>query len=115
MFRIVCPATLSLRVEITPPEEVGAPGACTVDLRYMGQQARGDYLRRISDEQPTDRQILDELLIGWDGIEDESGAALDFNHQPTRRRVLDVPWVYCAIRDAVLRELGLAEAAAKNS
>ena len=34
---------------------------------------------------------------------------------PRRRQVLDVPWVYEAILDAVLRELKLAPAAEKNS
>ena len=32
-----------------------------------------------------------------------------------RDRVLDVPWVYEAILAAVLTDLGLGEAAAKNS
>ena len=54
-------------------------------------------------------------LIGWDGITDENGAHLEFNDAATRRRVLDVPWVYEAVLEAVLRELRLGDAAAKNS
>ena len=113
MFRVTIPASIVLAVDVQPPEGAGVPGACSVDVRYMSQAERLNYLKRITDESRTDPQILDDLLVGWDGIVDEAGADLDFNDAATRRRVLDVPWVYTAIRDAVLRELG--EAAAKNS
>ena len=115
MFRVASPATVSLPVEVQPPAGAGAPGACTVDVRYLGVQGRRDALRRIADEGIEDRRILEERIVGWDGIEDEQGAHLDYNDRAVRDRVLDVPWVYEAILAAVLTDLGIGEAAAKNS
>ena len=115
MFSVTTPTSIMLGVDVDPPEGAGAPGAFTIDVRYLGQRARVDYLKRITDESLTDPQILDDLLVGWDGVVDESEAHLEFNDIEIRRRVLDVPWVYEAIRDAVLREIGLSTASEKNS
>ena len=113
MFRLTIPDHLALPVTVRFPD--GGEGDCTVHMRYLGQQARTDYLKRITDESLTDPQILGELLVGWDGITNEKGSPMRFDDLPARRIVLDVPWVYEAIRDAVLRELGLATASEKNS
>ena len=115
MFTVVTPKSIQIAIDVSPPMGAGTAGACTIDIRYMSVQGRLDYLRRIADEDLADMPIIDELLIGWDGLLDEAGAHLDFNDPETRRRVLDVPWIYAAIRDAVLRELGLGQAAEKNS
>ena len=113
MFRLTIPDHLTLPVTVRFPD--GGEGDCTVHMRYMGQQARTDYLKRITDQSLTDPQILDHLLVGWDGITDEKGDPMRFDNTTARRQVLDVPWVYEAVRDAVLRELGLAAASEKNS
>ena len=113
MFRLTIPDHLTLPVTVRFPD--GGEGDCTIDVRYLGQQARVDYLKRITDESLTDPQILDDLLVGWDGITNEKGGVMNFKNTTARRQVLDVPWVYEAIRDAVLRELGLATASEKNS
>ena len=113
MFRLTIPDHLTLPVTVRFPD--GGEGDCTVHMRYLGQEARVAYVKRIADKSLTDPQILDDLLVGWDGIVDESGAHLEFNDRAARLRVLDVPWVYEAIRDAVLRELHLAPASEKNS
>ena len=115
MFSLVTPPCIVLSVDVAPPEGIGVAGTFTIDVRYLGVQERQDYLRRIADEPRTDPQILDDLLVGWDGLTDGEGAHLDFNDAATRRRVLDVPWIYRAVRDAVLVELGLAGASEKNS
>lgn len=114
MFRLTIPDHLTLPVTVQFPD--GGEGDCTVDVRYMGQQARRDYLKRIADESRTDPQILDDMLTGWSGIVDEQGEDMSFTNTNLRRRVLDVPWVFDAILGAVLRELNLvAPAAEKNS
>ena len=115
MFSLEIPVCIVLPVEVRAPTGAGAGGTFTVDVRYLGVRERQDYLRRIADESRTDPQILDDLLVGWDGLTDEAGAHLDFNDPATRRRVLDVPWVYRAVLDALLEDLGLGRAAAKNS
>lgn len=115
MFSVTTPTNIVLGVDVDPPEGVGAPGAFTIDVRYLGQKARVAYLKRIADESRTDLQILDDMLAGWDGLVDESGAHLDFNDAGVRQKVLDIPWVYEAVLDAVLRELKLATASEKNS
>ena len=115
MFAVATPASIQLAVDIDPPEGAGASGACTIDIRYLGIDGRLEFLRRITAENLTDMQILDDLLVGWDGITSSGGAHLDFNCIETRSQVLDVPWVFTAIRGAVLRELGLGEAVEKNS
>ena len=113
MFRLTIPDHLTLPVTVRFPD--GGEGDCTVDVRYLGQQARRDYLQRITDESLTDPQILDDMIVGWDGIVDEKGEPMRFDSQAARRWVLDVPWVYEAVLRAVLRELGLATASEKNS
>ena len=113
MFRLTIPDHLTLPVTVRFPD--GGEGDCTIDVRYLGQQARADYLKRITDESLTDTQILDDLLVEWDGITNEEGGVMNFKNNTARRQVLDVPWVYEAIRDAVLREIGLAAASEKNS
>ena len=115
MFSLVTPPCMVLTVDVAPPEGTGVAGVFTIDVRYLGVRERKDYLKRVADESRTDPQILDDLLVGWDGLTDADGAHLDFNDAATRARVLDVPWVYRAVLDAVLDELGLGEAAAKNS
>ena len=115
MFELTIPTSIVLAVDVRPPEGAGVPGACTVDVRYLSHSERMAYVKRIAGESLTDSQILDEMLIGWDGITDEEGVRLEFNDAAVRRRVLDVPWVYDAVLDAVLRELRLGDAAAKNS
>ena len=115
MFTVAIPKSIQIAIDVSPPTGAGTAGTCTIDIRYMSVQGRLDYLRRVADEDLADMPILDELLIGWEGLLDEAGAHLDFNDPETRRRVLDVPWVYTAIRDAVLCELGIGKAVTKNS
>lgn len=115
MFSLVTPPCMMLQVHVEAPEGAGETGTFTIDVKYLGVEERRAYLRRIADEDRTDPQILDDLLVGWDGLTDEAGVHLDFNDPATRRRVLDVPWVYEAVLDAVLAELGLAAASGKNS
>ena len=115
MFSLVTPLRMVLPVHVEAPEGAGETGTFTVDVKYIGVEERRAYLKRIAGESRTDPQILDDLLVGWDGLTDEDGAYLDFNDPAVRRRVLDVPWVYKAVLGAVLAELGLAAAPEKNS
>lgn len=112
MFRVIVPETLDLPVRVRGPG--GAEGEITVTVRYRGMEARVAFLQRIAREEIDDRGMVDETVVGWAGIEDEDGRPLSWGDPPARERVLDTPWLWFAIRDAVLADLVDRGAARKN-
>ena len=103
MFRLIVPETLDLPVRVRGPG--GAEGEITVTVRYRGMKECVAYLQRIADEGIDDRRMIDETVVGWAGLEDEDGRPLSWGDPPARERVLDTPWLWLAIRDAVLDEV----------
>lgn len=112
MFRLVVPETIDLPVLVSGPD--GAEGEITVTIRYRGMKECVAYLRRLADEGVDDREMLDDTVVGWTGIEDADGRPLSYGDPEARERVLDVPWLWRAIRDAVIDELVHRDDARKN-
>lgn len=52
-----------------------------------------------------DRDVTDQVLIGWSGIEDDEGRVLEFNNPDDREDVLNVPG-FCAAIVGVFFETG---------
>lgn len=57
-----------------------------------------------TDDMITDGEIANEILIGWDGINDEKGAPVPFSEK-TKAQLLDVPTVTAAIVTAYFSSL----------
>ena len=103
MFKLTPITAGSLSVRIVAPD--GSEGECTIDMPYRGVESHIEYLRHIAEAKPDDRAIVDENVIGWSGLLDHDGAPLDHADPAVRDRVLDVPYVYFAVRQALFKEL----------
>ena len=112
MFRLIVPETVDVPVRVRAPS--GAEGEITVTIRYRGIEEGQAYLRRLAEDQADDRRMLDETVVGWMGIDDEDGRPLSWGDPKERDRVLDVPWLWFAVRDAVLDEILYRAAPRKN-
>jgi len=60
----------------------------------------------------TDQSIANEVLVGWEGIEDGEGAPVPFSNK-TKKQILDIPMLASAIIESYFDSL--VEAKAKNS
>ncbi len=112
MFRLVKPETITLSVKLSPPG--GPAGEIRITMRYLGRDERVEYQQRIAEENLYDQDIVDDLLVGWAGLADEQGQALDFSDESRRREVLDLEYVWIPVRNAVLQELLGSLALEKN-
>ena len=113
MFRLVIPECLPLPITVHPPD--GGEGSFTLRMRYLSMTERQTYLQRIQSEHLTDPEIVRELVVGWDGLCGADAAPLDFHDDDARALVLDTPFVFGAIREAVLDELIYRHLPAGNS
>ena len=59
----------------------------------------------------TDQSIPNEVLVGWEGIEDGEGAPVPFSSK-TKKQILDIPMLASAIIESYFDSL--VEAKAKN-
>ena len=59
----------------------------------------------------TDQSIANEVLVGWEGIEDGEGAPVPFSNK-TKKQILDIPMLASAIIESYFDSL--VEAKAKN-
>ena len=59
----------------------------------------------------TDQSIANEVLVGWEGIEDGEGVPVPFSNK-TKKQILDIPMLCSAIIESYFDSL--VEAKAKN-
>ena len=120
MFKLIEPETINLKVMVTPPQDPAKTRdkaqKITLKMKYAGRRVRNEYVKRVQTEVLLDDQIIQDWIVDWDGVIDQHGAPIDFADTAMRERVLDVPWVYTAIIQAVITELmtNPAPAAEKN-
>lgn len=112
MFKLVTPDTVTIAVRIHPPG--GPEGEIRIRTRYRGVQDRIDHLESVQQEGLDDLAFVRDNLVGWEGFCDESGAPVEYSDVEARDRVLDLPYVFFPVRDAILDELAHRRAAAKN-
>ena len=60
----------------------------------------------------TDQSIANEVLVGWEGIEDGEGAPVPFSNK-TKKQILDIPMLASAIIESYFDSL--VKAKEKNS
>ena len=112
MFKLVTPDTVTIAVRIDPPG--GPAGEIRIQTRYRGVRDRIDHLESVHREGRDDLTFVRDNVVGWDGLCDESGAPIEYSDVEARDRVLDLPYVFFPIRDAILDELAHRRAPAKN-
>ena len=112
MFKLVTPDTVTIPVRIHPPG--GPEGEIRIRTRYRGVQDRIDHLESVQQEHRGDLDFVRDNLVGWEGICDESGAPIEYSDERARDLVLDLPYVFFPVRDAILDELGHRRALSKN-
>ena len=123
MFKFVEPEHVNIRVAITSPVSGDTPAAeqcITLKMRYAGRTARQDYVQHIQDDDVLDDQVIRDWVVGWDGVCDQDGKAIDWEDKVLCEQVLDAPWVHQVVIQVLLRELMMlpndpAGAAGKNS
>ena len=71
------------------------------------RQQRGEVLE--GDEDMSDVDVLDEIMAGWDGIEDDDGEAIAFS-RVNLARLCELPTVAAQIMQAFIGSLQKAKA-----
>ncbi len=74
----------------------------TAIFAYLGQERIGQLAE--TQDHMADTELLNEILVGWDGVADETGKALPFTHE-NRDRLLDIPYVRIAVVKAYFESL----------
>lgn len=70
------------------------------------KQVDRDRFIDVQNGDPTAEQtLLDDVLVGWDGVGDEDGNPLDFTPE-NRRALLQVPYVRTAVIEAFFEGIG---------
>ncbi|WP_322105852.1 hypothetical protein [Paraburkholderia sp. J41] len=105
------PYVLSNRPTFTWPVKVvepgNAPDGAVVESVFVGEFVRkdGDELEALFKENKPVRVVLKDLLVGWNGLRDESGAELSFDEQ-YRDALLKIPHAVVGIWTAYLEGAG---------
>ncbi len=111
-LKLIRPKHIDLDVRVAPPE--AEPSVIKIRMKYLDVKERQEYLERAAQENARDEQMLEELVIDWQGVADSNGKELPF----TSERALAawrLDYMFYPARDAVLGELTMEHAAQKNS
>ena len=111
-FRLVRPDEVDVEIRPKPPG-TDAAARCTLVLRYLAVSDRRALLDRLREGGVTDAEVAHDLIVGWRGIGDESGAPIPFTAE-NLAAALDLPYFLAAVREALVDEL-FGRSAAGNS
>ena len=101
MFKVVPLEKVTLPVKVAIPGQ--ERGELKVEVKHLSRPRAAAYLEALGDK--TDREVIDEMVVGWSDVVDANGQSLDFNDAETRDLVFDNHHIFCPIRDAVFNEL----------
>ena len=95
MFKLAQNVTYLWPVTVELPAEGGKTEQHTFDAKFklIPQSKIDGYM---TGDDTSDAKIADDILVGWDGITDESGDPVPFTAS-TKAAILDVPNVRTAI------------------
>jgi hypothetical protein len=71
--------TALVNVELPGNQGKGKTVQFTAEFKRLSQTAIESVHERANAGELSDSQLLDEVLLGWDGVQDEDGNALEFN------------------------------------
>lgn len=111
MLKLIRPSYTSLPLTITPPGE--PPAEITIQMKYLDVPERVDYLKNVAKTGKSDMDILDDLVVGWEGIADEKGKAVPFSKEAASK-AMKLDYLFFVVRNAVLDELQMEHGRRKN-
>lgn len=91
MFKIQKKATFTWPVTVNVPRDGGGfvTHEFTAEFKLQEQSKLDRLLEQFRNE---DRDILKELLVGWEGVSDAEGNVMLFTEE-TRDHLIDIPYV----------------------
>lgn len=67
-------------VKVDLPTETGVQTVSfKARFKRVSQEELDDFRDRLEGDDFTDRELVHEVMCGWEGVTDEEGATLDFN------------------------------------
>jgi hypothetical protein len=81
MFKIAQKPSYSVLVNVELPGDKGKSKTVqfTALFKRLSQTEIESIHERANEGELKDTELIDEVLIGWDGVQDSDGNALDFN------------------------------------
>lgn len=107
MFKLSKSESYTWPVVVEVPQSGGKFGKETFDAEFK-RLSQSDLKGMIEREGATDSDFCREIMIGWKGITDGSGAEVPFSLS-ARDELLDVPTVARAIAEAYLSSVSGAK------
>lgn len=107
-FRVSNNAVFRWPVKISTPSPKGAgkfdEHTFEAEFKYLTQERIDELIKLARAEEINDNQVLDEVLMGWKGVQEEDGTEMEFN--PTNlENLLQVPGMRSAIVQAFFTSL----------
>ena len=105
VFRMVRPEYEQIVATVEPPNPDMDPAEITLRFRYLDRHEREEFVASLAvsaekGKRTSDMGAAGDLLIGWDGIEDEDGHAVEYSSEALVA-VYAYPHVARAITEAV--------------
>lgn len=81
MFKIAATPTYTAEVKVDVPTDNGKTVQRVFQAKFKRptQSELDNIYKRINDKELTDHALIDEVMVGWDGVADEEGNALEFS------------------------------------
>lgn len=81
MFKIAQNPSYTAIVNVELPGNHGKAKTVqfTAQFKRLSQTAIESVTQRLNDGELDDAKLIDEVLLGWDGVQDDDGTALEFN------------------------------------
>lgn len=106
MFVISQKTTYTWPVTVEFPVDGGKTDRQTFDaeLKRMTQSRINEIREAIEKGETSDTELAREVLVGWEGVNDDNGEAVPFSER-SRDKLLDIPLVAAAVVVAWLGSL----------
>ena len=99
-FRLVRPEYEQIVATVEPPNPDMDPAEIVLRFRYLDRHEREEFMAALPGQRKMDVDIAQDLLTGWEGIEDEDGRAVGYSAEALVA-VYAYPHVVRAITGAV--------------
>jgi hypothetical protein len=83
MFKIATNPSYTAQVRVDVPTDNGksVQKVFSATFKRLSQAELDNLSDRVSAKELNDSTLIDEVMVGWDGVADENGTPLEFNDQ----------------------------------